>query len=192
MADSQEQQLYNLMLLAEEQQKAAGAAVAALAKERAALTSTVQTLQNAVSKAAADQVRESIGEAPKEAVEALNQAVEALRNAAADVRGAGAWVSYKTAAAVGLVGVLMLATVYGIGRYMVASTQSEIRDLRAERDTLQAAVEDLQRRGGKAKLTTCGNRLCIEASSNQGEGYEQWGAPWKAQNGSNLVILRGY
>lgn len=192
MDDSREQQLYQLMLLAEEQQKAASAAIAAMASERAALASTVITLQKAVSSAAADQVKESIGTAPKEAVRALDQATEALRDAAGDVRSAGAWVSYKTAAAVALVGVLVLAVVYGIGRYMVASTQSEIRDLRAERDTLQAAVEDLQRRGGKAKLTTCGNRLCIEASSNQGEGYEQWAAPWKAQNGANLVILRGY
>jgi hypothetical protein len=194
-----QEQLFGLIEAAEAQQKAAAAAVAGLAQERrelAAATEALRKASGAVQKAAGDAaagaVTESIGDAPKAAERAVNQAVGALDEAAAKVRNAGAAVSFKIAAAVALVGVLTLLVFMGIGRWWISRDLQEIRDLQAEKVQLQAAVDDLAKRGGRAKLTTCGGRLCIEASSNQGEGYEQWASPWKAQNGASMVILRGY
>jgi hypothetical protein len=85
-----------------------------------------------------------------------------------------------------------LGTAYGLGQYMVASTLGELQDLRTQRAELQANVDNLAQRGGRARLNTCGGRLCIEASGSQGEGYEHWSSPWKSKNGANLVVLRGY
>ena len=59
---------------------------------------------------------------------------------------------------------------------------------------LQANVTALEKKGGRIVMTTCGGRLCIEASSNQGPNSPQWtGAGWKNhENGVQLVIPRGY
>jgi len=194
-----QEQLFGLIEAAETQQQAAAAAIAAMAKERRELAATVEaiknatgTLQNGLQDAAGRAVRDSLNQSLESAEKVANRTVRVLDEAAGKVRDAGTWVSLKTAAAVGLVGVLTIGAVYGIGRYMVSSTLADVQALRAEKVELQANVDDLARRGGRAKLTTCGGRLCIEASSNQGEGYETWGSPWKAQNGANLVILRGY
>jgi hypothetical protein len=194
-----QEQLFGLIEAAEAQQKAAAAAVAGLAQERRELAAATQAIKNAsaaVQKAAGDAaagaVTESMGEAPKVAARAVNQAVGALDEAAAKVRAAGAAVSFKIAAVAALVGVLTLLVFIGIGRWWISSDLREIRALQAEKVELQATVDDLAKRGGRAKLTTCGGRLCIEASSNQGEGYEQWAAPWKSAAGANMVILRGY
>lgn len=196
--DAQEQ-LFGLIEAAEAQQKAAAAAIAAMAKERRELAATVEviknasgTLQNGLQDAAGRAVRDSLNQSLENAEKVANRAVRVLDEAAGKVRDAGTWVSFKTAAAVGLAGVLTIGAVYGIGRYMVSSTLADVQALRAEKAELQANVDDLARRGGRAKLTTCGGRLCIEASSNQGEGYEAWNSPWKAQNGASLVVLRGY
>src|SRR5471032_1585750 len=69
-----------------------------------------------------------------------------------------------------------------------------IEALRSEKAELEASIADLSKRGGKIKFNTCGGRLCIEASSNQGETAPKWeGAAWhNEQNGVALVIPRGY
>lgn len=193
------EQLFGLIAAAEAQQKAAATAIAGMAKERGELAATLEALKNAagtlqkgLQEAAGRAVKDSLDQSLENAEKVSNRAVGVLRDATEQVRQAGTWVSFKTAAAVGLVGVLTIGAVYGIGRYMVSSTLQEISDLRAQKAELQANVDDLAKRGGRVKLNTCGGRLCVEASSNQGEGYDGWRAPWKAQNGANLVILRGY
>lgn len=194
-----QEQLFGLIEAAETQQKAAATAIAAMAKERRELAATVEairnaagTLQNGLQDAAGRAVKDSLNQSLENAEKVANRAVNVLREATHQVREAGTWVSFKTAAAVGLAGALTIGAVYGIGRYMVASTLTEIQELRAQKVELQANVDDLARRGGRARLNMCGGRLCIEASSNQGENYENWNSPWRAQNGANLVILRGY
>ncbi len=70
----------------------------------------------------------------------------------------------------------------------------QVQTLRAEKAQLQADVAMLEKRGGKIVMLSCGGRLCIEASSNQGKGAEHWkGANWRnEENGAALVIPRGY
>ena len=194
-----QEQLFGLIEAAETQQKIAAVAIAAMAKECRELSVTVstlrhaaQTIQSGLEDAAARAVRDSLSRSLTEAEEVTHQAKIMLGESTDQVREAGTWVSFKTAAAVGLVGALILSTVYGLGRYMLASTLTEIRDLQTQKAELQANVDSLAQRGGRSKLTLCGGRLCIEASSNQGDGYEHWNSPWKSKTGANLVIVRGY
>lgn len=168
----------------EEQQAAVKAAIAGLAQERKAMVTAIDalkgtagTLQKATGDAAARAVGESIGEAPKTAVAALNQAVGALDEATSQVRSAGAWLTFKAAAAVAGVGLVLVLTMYGLGRFMLPSEaeRQEVRDLRAQKAELRESIAEMEaniarlnKRGGKIQMTTCGGRLCIEASPNQG------------------------
>jgi len=193
-------QLSALFAAALEQQEAAKAAVADLAQERKALGAAVEAIKNASSSlqsatgsAASKAVTESLGLAPKSAVTALNTATEALTEAVDKVRNAGAWISWKFALVFALSGAAAVATNYAIGRFTLPD-RAEIEALRSEKAELEASIADLSKRGGKIKFNTCGGRLCIEASSNQGETAPKWeGAAWhNEQNGVALVIPRGY
>ena len=194
-----EQQLYNLLLLAEEQHKTAAAAVTAMEQERRELTKAVEgfkqaaaLLPKAVGEAAARAMKESIGDAPKAAAQVLNRATATLKEAADTIEVAGTWVCLKTAVAVSVVGILVIGMIYVFGRYTLSSTLDDIENLRAEKAELEANIALLRKRGGKARLHTCGGRVCVEVSRNQGKDFENWEAPWKTHTGANLVILRGY
>ena len=78
--------------------------------------------------------------------------------------------------------------------HQVSSLHEEKAALQADIAQMQSSVAALERKGGRIVLSTCGGRLCIEASSNQGQGAEQWkGANWSnKENGVQLVIPRGY
>jgi hypothetical protein len=54
-------------------------------------------------------------------------------------------------------------------------------------------LDKLAQRGGRIKAQYCGGRLCIEASSNQGNGQTDWQGPWNnKQDQVQLVIPNGY
>lgn len=67
---------------------------------------------------------------------------------------------------------------------------SEMSALRAERDQLQASIEDLTQRGGRIKLNSCGNsgdrkRLCVLVDQTAGKFGN-------AQSGEIYMIAKGY
>lgn len=190
----------------EEQQAAVQAAIAGMAQERKAMAAVIDsikgtsgTLQQATGDAAARAVVESIGQAPKTAVAALNQAVGALDEAAGQVRSAGAWLTFKAAASVAGAGLVMVLAMYVLGRFMLPSEadRQEVERLRTEKAQLEANIAYLTKRGGKIQLTTCGGRLCIEASTNQGKDEQGNPFPLGSWNTTDsrkvpLVIPRGY
>lgn len=190
----------------EEQQAAVQSAIAGLTQERKAMAAAIDaikgtagTLQKATGDAAARAVEESIGQAPKAAAKALNQATAALDEAANQVRNAGAWLTLKAAASVAGVGLVMVLGMYVLGRFMLPSEadRQEVAQLRAEKAELETNIADLTRRGGKIKFNTCGSRLCIEASSNQGKdpnGNPATMGSWRTTDGRDvaLIIPRGY
>ena len=75
---------------------------------------------------------------------------------------------------------------------LVSWRSAELEQLNTEIAQREARLEELDRRGGKIELTDCDGRLCAYASTNQGEGYKDWKAPWSGREGLPLVILRGY
>lgn len=190
----------------EEQQAAVQSAIAGLAQERKAMAAVIDTikgtagtLQKATGDAATRAVEESIGQAPKTATKALNQATAALDEAADQVRNAGAWLTFKAAASVAGAGLVMVLGMYVLGRFMLPSDadRQEVAQLRAEKAELETSIADLTRRGAKIKFNTCGGRLCIEASSNQGKdssGNPATMGAWRTTDGRDvaLIIPRGY
>jgi len=190
----------------EEQQAAVQSAIAGLAQERKAMVAVIDaikgtagTLQKATGDAAAHAVVESIGKAPKAAATALNQAAGVLDEAASQVHSAGAWLTFKAAAIIAGVGLVMVLTLYVLGRFMLPSDaeRQEVAQLRAEKAELEANIADLSKRGGRLKFNTCGGRVCIEASSNQGKdanGNPASMGSWRTTDGRDvaLVIPRGY
>ena len=78
--------------------------------------------------------------------------------------------------------------------HQVSSLRDEKAGLAADVEQMQASVAVLEKKGGRIVMTTCGGRLCIEASSNQGAGAEHWkGGHWNnSETGAQLVIPRGY
>jgi hypothetical protein len=83
----------------------------------------------------------------------------------------------------------MAITVLAVWWYV--PTVGEISALRSERDQLQASIEDLSQRGGRIVMNSCGGRLCIEASTDQGKSVIDWRGAWHA-HGVPLVIPKGY
>lgn len=123
-----------------------------------------------------------ITKATEETEERLRRAVKTFR-----------WKWGLIAGGAALAAVLILI----FGAALAASTlvswrSAELEQLNAEIAQRQTRLEELDRRGGKIELTDCGGRLCAYASTNQGEGYKNWKAPWAGKDGLPLVILRGY
>ena len=210
-----EQQIFSMMALAEDHQKAVTAAIAglaaeraALAKERAALAQTAQGIQKATSDAVSTAVRQSLDGASETAVTALSEAarpvidrlsgvVRAAGDAEGSLRSAGQWFAWKwvAVAAGGLVGVCLVAYVALAWQlHEVGSLSKRKAALTADVAQLQANVSALERKGGLIVMSTCGGRLCIEASRNQGSNNHDWKGPWYTTGGHDrpLVIPRGY
>ena len=112
----------------------------------------------------------------------LQRAVETFRWKWGAIAGGAALAAVVAV----ILGVWLMAT------FMVSWRSAELEQLNAEIAQRKARLEELDRRGGKIELTDCGGRLCAYASTNQGEGYKDWKAPWSGRDDLPLVILRGY
>jgi len=172
------------------------AANAVPAMERAAGeavgTSVRQSLAGASQTAA-----NALGEAAKPVIRSLSGVVQAAQDAEGSMRSAGAWFAWKwvAVAAGGLIGVCLVAYASLAWQlHQVSILRDDRAALAADVAQMQANVSALEKKGGRIVMTTCGGRLCIEASSNQGAGAEQWkGGNWSTkQTNVQLVIPRGY
>jgi hypothetical protein len=210
-----EQQIFSMMALAEEHQKAVTAAIAglaaeraALAKERAALARVAQGIQKDIDDAVSAAVKESLAGASETAVTALSEAakpvidrlsgvVRAAGDAEGSLRSAGQWFAWKWVAVAGggLAGVCLVAYASLWWQlHEVESLSARKAALTADVAQLQANVSALEKKGGLIVMTTCGGRLCIEASRNQGGNNHDWKGSWHTTGGHDrpLVIPRGY
>jgi hypothetical protein len=190
---------------------------AALAKERAALTQVagevrraaaeaVPAMQRAAGEAVAASMRQSIsgasdaaakalGEAAKPVIDGLSGVVQAASDTEGSMRNAGAWFAWKwvAVAAGGLVGVCLVAYASLAWQlHQVSSLRSEKAELAADVTQMQANVSALEKRGGRIVMNTCGGRLCIKASTNQGVGVGWVGGNWGEKGGDQFVIPMGY
>lgn len=159
-----------------------------------------ETVGAAVSKSlagASDVAAKALGEAAKPVIRNLSGVVQAASEAEGAIRHAGAWFAWKwvAVAAGGMAGVCLVAYVALAWQlHQVSSLREEKASLQLDIAQMQANVADLKRKGGRIVMATCGGRLCIEASSNQGPDAQQWkGANWSNKDtGVQLVIPRGY
>lgn len=196
------------------QNAAASVGQAAAAVEQAARNAAPALLQAtgaAVGTAVGDAVAHALAGASNTAVADINLAAKpmlkdlsgiaaAARDAEAKLQRATAsfgwkWVAIAGATLLCTLTVFMLVAWLGIWlqRFQVTELAAEKGQLQADIAQLQAQVTMLEQKGGRIKLARCGNRLCIEASSNQGANYPEWSGPWRNNvNGAPMVIPRGY
>jgi hypothetical protein len=186
----------------------AAAGLAGVAGEvRKAAADAVPAMQKAAGEAVGASVRQSLAGASDVAAKALSEAakpvinslsgmVQAANEAEASIKNAGAWFAWKwvAVAAGGAAGVCLVAYASLAWQLdQISILRDEKAALSADVAQLQTTVSALEKKGGRIVMTTCGGRLCIEASSNQGKGAEHWnGAVWVAPDGAQLVIPRGY
>lgn len=191
----------------------AAASVAGVAGEvRKAAAEAVPAIQKAAGEAVGASVRQSLAGASEAAAKALGEAsrpivgqlsgvVQAAGEAEGKLSGAVAafgwrWAMLAGGAAAGGIVAVLLAAWLAVWwqRHQVEQLAEQKAALLGEVAQLQANVAALEKRGGRIVLSTCGGRLCIEASSDQGGGTEKWkGGIWSnKETGVQLVIPRGY
>ena len=123
-----------------------------------------------------------VTKAAEETEERLHRAVETFR---------WQWGAIAGGAALAAVVTIILGVWLAVST-LVSWRSAELEQLNTAIAQSKARLEALHRRGGKIELTDCGGRLCAYASTNQGEGYTDWTAPWTGRDRLPLVILRGY
>jgi len=180
--------------------------VAALEAATKSAKDASPAIQKAVGDAARDAVKASLSEAPQTSLDAfkaacqpvfkaLRETTQAVNDAEGQLRSAGAWFNWKIAGiAAGLVAVAGVLGWAGIAweRHQVEALQEQKAALQQDVAQLNTRVAELEKRGGRIKFNTCGGRTCIEASTNQGGEFTNWAGPWKNDQGTPLVIPRGY
>lgn len=182
------------------------------AEVRKAAAEAVPAIQKAAGEAVGASVRQSLAGASDAAAKALSEAsrpivgqlsgvVKAAGEAEGQISGAVAafgwrWAVLAGGAAAGGIVAVLLAAWLAVWweRHQVEQLAEQRQALAADVAQLQATVSALEKRGGRVTLSTCGGRLCIEASRNQGEGAEKWAGAWwsNKSTGVQLVIPKGY
>lgn len=199
-----------LLHLTEQQSATTGQLLEQLQAHVAALQAATKAAADATpaaAKAAGDATRaavqQSLNQTQKSALEAftqaarpyfeqLNQAKDDAHEAADRLQAAGLWTWAFVAGAL-LVAGMASWTWMKWQQGQLIDLQEQRAALRIDVDQLRVQVADLEKRGGRIKLSTCGtNRLCIEAANNQGGGQTDWVAPWSSPTGQKYVIPKGY
>lgn len=208
-----EQALFGLMTVAQEQQQAAALQLAALEQQQATLTATIEQARRAVEamsnagiasaglieratkmavdKAVADALAgvsqaasESLANAVNPALKAINGAARRAQEAENSLQNAIGWIGWKWAAICGTAAAGLLAVTWSVAIFMTPSGD--------EMAELRAGAADLERRGGKIKLSLCGSpgRMCAQIDEKQinAEG----GATLFGADGEKWLILKGY
>lgn len=180
-------------------QRAASTVGQSAATVEQAARNAAPAIQKAAGEAIGVAVRDSLAGASETAANALREAtgpvvgnlssvVQSASEAEASLKNAGQWFAWKwvAVAAGGLAGVCLVA--YASLWWQI----HQIESLSEQKAELEANVAMLEKRGGKIKIQNCGGRLCIEVSTNQGQGQNDWRGLWKGENGTPLVIPKGY
>lgn len=132
-----------------------------------ALIALAQTQQTALTQAGADL------KAAQQAftAEISNKTTGAMRQAEAQLERASSALSARffqiIAQVAGSVVALLLGVLLMLWMYQVLT----IDNLKTERQELQAGVDDLAKRGGRIKLTTCGDKkqICAKVDKSAGD-----------------------
>jgi hypothetical protein len=170
----------------DEEQKDFIAALMDKADEDQERASQVITQLEAVSERLQQEVREAAATGMQEALQGLHGGIERARNVVVDLQRFSLW---RAAWQHVIVSVVTIAIALLAVRWYVPQPD-EMKALRAERDQLQASIEDLTERGGHIQLSSCGNpgnkkRLCVLVDPAAGKFGN-------AQSGELYMIAKGY
>jgi len=184
-----EKKIMAMMVLAEDQQKAAQSTLDELAKQ-------VGDIERRATAAVRHEVRETMQSVEAQTIAAFKDHGDAIKGAVNGAHGAVTaiqesikGVSWKLALVAFLAAFGAIAA-FAMGAYGLVFWQSyQVHDLASEKAALvqevarlEAAAADFAKRAGKANLSTCGGRLCIEVDVTA----KNWG------KNSEFAIIKGY
>jgi hypothetical protein len=188
-------------------QAASRAANAASAEVRQAGTAVVPAVTHATAQAVEASMQRAFVDIAAPARDALDQAVKPVieRFAGLEQRAvrlektaqkAMTWFSYKWMALVAAGFAGMCAVAWG----SVAYQRTEVTELTVQKAALEADIAEMQsnaaelaKKGGRVRTRTCGGRLCIVASANQGDDVPALKTKWiDTKTSEPLVIVAGY
>ncbi len=137
-------------------------------------------------------VTEAAGSAVKEAFQGLQGDIERAR-------GAMKWFSYRWVIIAGLTLATLSALGFGLLWASLTWQRHELTELTEQRTAIEADIAEmkvtqaaLEKKGARFKTSTCGGRLCIAVSPDQGQSRVDWTGAWHAADGAPLVIPKGY
>jgi len=186
---------------------AAGVARTASAEIKLAAKGLLSAVDVTMTQAVEDSMKRSFAEIAEPASSALNKAVKPVmeqfsgleqrtRGLAKAAQETMRWFSFKWMAliAAGFVGMCGLAWVsVWWQRYQVNVLTVQKAALEADIAEMQSNAAELAKKGGRVRTRTCGERLCIVASANQGEGTPALKTKWiDTKTSEPLVIPAGY
>ena len=129
----------------------------------------------------------------------VKHAFEGLQKDIERARGAMKWFSYRWVAIAGLTLVLLSALGFGLLWASLTWQRHEVLQLTEQRTALEADIAEmnvnaaaLAKKGARIKTTTCGGRLCVMVSTDQGQVSVDFTSAWHAPDGTPLVIPKGY
>jgi hypothetical protein len=133
-----------------------------------------------------------------EARVALAGAATGAIEAAGTLKKAAQWFGWRVfaLAAVGMAGVCLVA--WGSiwwPRHQIAALIEQKAELQGEVAELQTNVANLEKKGGKIKMNTCGpkKRLCVEVDPDQeAKGWEDFKGPFSGDARGTYIIPKGY
>ncbi len=219
--ETEKQLLGALLDMTAEQQQAAAAVLSKLERQAQALDAVIQrahraagemeqaarkaapTLQQAMKEGVDQSLAKNLGDAAHAATKALETASRPLLGKVARVTQAAeklderlngilkklGWKWVMVAGGCTAAGIVVLSL---LGWGAIWWQRNEITRLNADIAQFQQQVAELEKRKARIKLTECDGRLCVYVASDQGGYHKNWQAPWYTNDGSPLVILRGY
>lgn len=204
-----------LLEIAEAQQQAVAAQLEQLKRQTEALAQAVANVNTAADNAvialeeaagaAIDRsIRDSLSQAAKTALSALqgvsepvmaqwSAMTEEAKAAETRLRRAVSWFSWRWAALIGALGVGVIAGIVLAAKTLVWWEHFQIDSLSEQRaalteeiSRLEATAKNWSKKAGRANLTTCDGRLCVEVDERAGR--------WTVGNDQSrpLAVIKGY
>ena len=165
-----------------------------------------QTVQKAVKEAVGDSMVNCMDGVSQTASMALETALVPILRKLSDLvtkadeaeeklTRATASFGWKWAATASMLTVGAVVIALGLLWAIVDYQRGEVESLMAEKAQLKADVAILEKKGGRIKLNQCGpsGRLCVEITTNQGDGKGAFYGAWQDASASrDFVIPKGY
>ena len=130
---------------------------------------------------------------------AVQESFKGLQRDIERARGDMKWFSYRWIVIVGLSLVGLGALAGGLIWASLAWQRHEVAELTEQRTAIEADIAEMKvtqaalaKKGARFKTATCGGRLCIAGSTDQGQSTVDWTQAWHGADGVPLVIPKGY
>lgn len=130
---------------------------------------------------------------------AVQDAFKGLQKDIERARGAMKWFSYRWIVIAALTLAILSALGFGLLWASLTWQRHELTELTEQRTAIEADIAEMKvtqaalaKKGARFKTATCGGRLCVAVSTDQGQASVDWTGAWHGADGVPLVIPKGY